>query len=219
MQQWVVVYQYPGTAVVKPKRTHPWARRIGFVLLALGLGGFFGPLIPAIRLEAAYALYRVIPTPTPPLASSGADAPQSQEFTLIIPKIGVNSPVIPNVDPTNPGEYDAALLTGVAHSSLSFLPDGNGTVYLFSHSTNYDWFVKDLNAVFYLVKNLETGDTIQISYHGKQYTYTIRAKKIVSPKDISYLVPTVGVSSLILETCWPPGSTAERLLVFADLTK
>lgn len=219
---WEILYQRGkspsrATVIIRPKKNHDFARGAGFVLLALGLGGFLGPFIPAIRLESAYALYKVFPTPAPTPAAIEQPQKQSQEFRLIIPKIGVDSPVIPNVDPTNPGEYDAALLTGVAHSSLSFLPDQNGTVYLFSHSTNYDWFVKELNAVFYLVKNLDKGDTIQISYHGKQYTYTIRDKKIVNPKDISYLVPTVGTKSLILETCWPPGSTYQRLLVMADL--
>lgn len=213
MNGWVVIYKYPGMAIVKPKQTHPWARGLGFVMLAIALGGFLGPFIPAMRLETSYAVAQVLPTATP--------APRvfTNEFRLLIPKIGVNAPVIANVDPTKPETYDAALLQGVAHSSTSFLPDQDGTVYLFSHSTNYDWFVKDLNAVFYLLKNLEAGDSIEIKYHGKLYTYIIRRKKIVSPRDISYLVPTVGKKSLILETCWPPGSTAERLLVFADLTQ
>jgi len=227
ISQWEVIYQYPparhasracegvagrGTYIIKPKRTHEWVRGMGFILLTIALGGLFGPLIPMLRMEGSYAVAKVsAPVATP--------TPQSNEFNLIIPKIGVNSPVIANVDPTSPATYDAALLAGVAHASTSFFPDQNGTVYLFSHSTSYDWFVKDLNAVFYLLKNLSVGDTVDIAYHGKTYTYSIREKKIVSPRDTSYLVPVVGQKSLILETCWPPGSTTERLLVFADLVQ
>jgi len=214
MSEWVVIYQYPGTAVIKPKKTHAWTRGAGFILLAIAIGGMIGPLLPMLRLESSYAVAQVLPTPIPPLRRVADEA--TTEFNLIIPKIGVNSPIIPGVDPN---DYTNALKAGVAHSITSFFPDQDGTVYLFSHSTSADIFVKELNAVFYLLKNLVPGDTMQIHYHGKTYTYTVREKKIVNPKDISYLVPLSGTKSLILETCWPPGSTAERLLVLADLTE
>jgi len=90
-------------------------------------------------------------------------------------------------------------------------------VYLFSHSTNYAWFVKDLNAIFYLLKNLHTGDQIVLVYKEKVYTYALREKRVVSPTEVSYLAPVSGTRGLILQTCWPPGSTTERLLLFADL--
>lgn len=145
--------------------------------------------------------------------------PVSTDFGLVIPKIGVNAAVIPAVDPANPGVYRKALKEGVAHASTSYFPDEDGTVYLFSDSTSYDWFVKDLNAVFYLVKNLDAGDTIVIMYKNKEYTYRITDKKIVSPQAVSYLAPRAGAKRLILQTCWPPGSTTERLLIFADLVQ
>ncbi len=155
---------------------------------------------------------------TPLTAPDGSPiTPVSTDFGLIVPKIGINAKVIPAVDPTNPGEYEKALMEGVAHSSTSYFPAQDGTVYLFSHSTSYDWFVKDLNAVFYLVKNLETGDLIVIIYKGHEYTYEITQKKVVSPEAVSYLVPHAGTRNLILQTCWPPGSTTERLLIFANL--
>lgn len=237
MQKWIVIYKYPGTAVIKPKESSSWARSLGFILIAIALGGIAGPLIPAARLEAFYwgqaAVAAVKPAPAPselppsvPVVVNSLITPDgttitpvNTDFSVIIPKIGVNAPVIADVDPTRPGTYDAALLQGVAHSKTSFTPDQDGTTYLFSHSTNYDWFVKDLNAIFYLLKNLKTGDRVVLYYKSKQYTYEINETKVVSPRDISYLVPTVGKKSLILETCWPPGSVSERLLVFADLVQ
>ena len=125
-------------------------------------------------------------------------------------KVAAQAAVIPAVNPANPGEYLDALQKGVAHASTSYFPDEDGTVYLFSHSTNYDWFVKDLNAVFYLLKNLQTGDTMVIYYKSKQYIYRLTDKRIVKPTEISYLVPQSGSKRLILQTCWPPRSTAER---------
>ena len=205
-------------------------------LVALSLGGITGPLVPMLRLESGYALSAISyqlsavskkPKPLPksvpivfnPLKTEDGSSidPASKDFGLIIPKVGINTSVIPAVNPADPGEYLEALKKGVAHASTSYFPDEDGTVYLFSHSTNYDWFVRDLNAVFYLLKNLSEGDLVVIFYKGKQYTYKLREKRVVSPKETSYLIPQKGTKTLILQTCWPPGSTAERLLLFADL--
>ncbi len=209
----------------------------GMAFLALGLGGMLGPMLPALRLEAGFythqahalvkqetqkaepALPASVPVVFEPLATpDGATIdPVNEEFALIVPKVGINAPVIANVDPANPDEYKAVLETGIAHASTSFFPDEDGTVYLFSHSTNYDWFVKDLNAVFYLLKNLDTDDVVVVMYKGKRYTYKITEKKVVSPQSTTYLYPIVGSRQLILQTCWPPGSTTERLLIFSNL--
>jgi LPXTG-site transpeptidase (sortase) family protein len=222
-------YLLTNTYTISPSRL------IGFMLLALGLGGIAGPFVPQIRMETSYAIERLetgfkrllpskpLPGSAPVVVQPLVDAngapivPVNTDFSLIIPKIGVNAPVVANVDPAKPNKYKDALLQGVAQASTSFTPDGNGTVYLFSHSTSYDWFVKDLNAVFYLVKNLDKSDTIVIIYNRKRYTYQITGKMVVASKNTSYLYPTAGRRSLILQTCWPPGSTAQRLLIFADL--
>jgi len=222
---------------VKPWKIFPF-RKLGLGLLMVALGGLVGPLLPEARLETGFYLAQAKtrsdlvlnpPKPLPPAVpvvfnpltqpDGSVISPVDPNFSLIIPKIGVNSKVIPSVDPADPVAYSEALKTGVAHASTSFFPDQNGTVYLFSHSTNYDWFVKDLNAVFYLLKNLNTGDLIVISYKGKLYTYKLTDQRIVASDQISYLTGQPGTRSLILQTCWPPGSTAERLLIFADLVK
>lgn len=224
----------------QPRKARPFQAKLGIGLVALALGGITGPFIPSIRLETGFLSNRAriaiqqfnnvaiekkpsLPPAVPVLfnplvTEDGASIdPINTDFSLIVPKVGINAPVIPTVDPTNPGKYLEALKTGVAHASTSFFPDEDGTVYLFSHSTNYDWFVKDLNAVFYLLKNLNENDLIVIFYQGKRYTYRLREKRIVKPTEISYLVPQSGKKSLILQTCWPPGSISERLLIFADL--
>lgn len=143
--------------------------------------------------------------------------PVNRDFGLIIPSIGVNATVIPGVNPASSEGYLAALKEGVAHASTSYYPNENGTVYLFSHSTNYEWFVKDLNAVFYLLKNVSEGDLVVVMYLGNRYTYAIRETKVVGKREVAYLKPQSGSRNLILQTCWPPGSNSKRLLIFADL--
>ncbi|OGG08937.1 hypothetical protein A2154_02695 [Candidatus Gottesmanbacteria bacterium RBG_16_43_7] len=218
------------------KANTSWSRRLGLILIALALGGIIGPFTPQARLETAFfgsrAKKAVIDAINPPavlppsaplsfdplVAPDGAKiTPINTDFSLIIPKIGVNSEVVEGVNPADPTEYNDRLKTAVAHASTSYTPDEKGTVYLFSHSTNYQWFVRDLNAVFYMVKDLVPGDTIVIFYHGARYTYEVKEKRVVRPNQVSYLVPDDERKTLILQTCWPPGSIAERLLVFADL--
>ena len=241
MQTYGIIYQYPPKSKASPKsslKRRGLLRLTAIGLIALSLGGIAGPLTPAMRLESTYWINRVstsvfqskaeanakslpksVPVVFNPLKTEDGSSidPASKEFGLIIPKVGINTSVIPAVNPSDPGQYLEALKKGVAHASTSYFPDEDGTVYLFSHSTNYDWFVKDLNAVFYLLKNLSEGDLIVVYYKGRQYTYKLREKRVVKPTDISYLIPQKGTKTLILQTCWPPGSTTERLLLFADL--
>jgi len=214
------------------------SRTIGIGLLVMAFGGFVATNATKLRLDVAYKTHEAklavhsLTNPTKPLPPSAPvifepliDAtgkeitPVNTEFSLIVPKIGINAPVIASVNPADTKSSNKALKEGVAQSATSFTPDQNGTVYLFSHSTNYEWFVKDLNAIFYLVKDLLPGDTIVVFYKGIRYTYELKEKRVVKPKEISYLVPEEGKKSLILQTCWPPGSTAERLLLFADLVE
>jgi LPXTG-site transpeptidase (sortase) family protein len=211
-------------------------RPLASALLIVSLGGITGPLIPEIRLESLYALSRarqaVIQTISPvqalppsapvlfnPLVTQDGTVmtPVDSNFSVIVPKVGINAPILADVDPKKEESYLPALAKGVAHASTSFLPDQDGTVYLFSHSTNFDWFVQDLNAVFYHLKSLDAGDLIVVVYKNVRYTYRLREKKVVAPNEISYLIPQHGTRTLILQTCWPPGSTAQRLLLFADL--
>lgn len=246
MQSSGIIYKYqpPQRASKKVKPFLPTrlnlSRLLALGLIALSLGGITGPLYPSIRLETGFAISRLnnftiqqlnnVFNPSKPLprsvpiifnplvAEDGSQiSPVNTDFSLIIPKIGVNAPIVPAVNPANPGEYLEALQKGVAHASTSYFPDEDGTVYLFSHSTNYDWFVKDLNAVFYLLKNLSEGDLIVVFYEGKRYTYRLAEKRITAATEVSYLVPQGGKKRLILQTCWPPGSVAQRLLIFADL--
>lgn len=225
-----------GHALQMASKRAGWTKLVGIGMIALALGGVSAPFIPRLRLESRYYLSHAksylqgetlepqktaMPAVFNPLKQPDGSViePVDKEFSLVIPKIGINAAVIPSVNPTKPGEYSQALKKGIAHSSLSYFPNEDGTVYLFSHSTNYDWFVGDLNAVFYLLKNLEEGDTMVVMYKGTPYTYRLTEKRVVAATAVSYLVPQAGARRLILQTCWPPGSISERLLIFADLVE
>jgi LPXTG-site transpeptidase (sortase) family protein len=143
--------------------------------------------------------------------------PIDTQFDVLIPKIGANSKVFPNVDASDPNQFLPILKEGVAHAKGTVFPGMKGNIYLFAHSTDNFWDVGRYNAVFYLLKDLAPGDEIVIFFQNKRYNYVVTETKTVNPSDVSYIVNAQNQSqeTLILQTCWPPGTTWQRLLVFA----
>lgn len=143
--------------------------------------------------------------------------PPDTNFSIVIPKLGATSRVIPNVDPVNESEFLQQLTQGVAHAKGTVFPGMKGNVYLFAHSTDSFWNVGRYNAVFYLLKDLSPGDQIITYFEGRRYNYSVERTEIKDASDVEYLVKSQSGEgqSLILQTCWPPGTTWKRLYVIA----
>lgn len=143
--------------------------------------------------------------------------PKDTEFGIVIPKIGASAKVFANIDPSNQEQFLPILRQGVAHAKGTVFPGMLGNIYLFAHSTDNFWNAGRYNAIFYLLKDLQVGDEVVIFYQNKRYDYIVSGSKIVNPDDVSHIVDAQNVSeeTLILQTCWPPGTTFQRLLVFA----
>jgi LPXTG-site transpeptidase (sortase) family protein len=137
-------------------------------------------------------------------------------FSVYVPKIDARGNIVANVDPSNEAEYTEVLKDAVAHTQGTFFPGQNKLIYLFSHSTDSSLNAIKYNAVFYLLGELEKGDTIIIYFSGKRYVYGVREKVIASSSDTSYLTKNYDKETLILQTCYPPGTSFKRLLIIAD---
>lgn len=137
-------------------------------------------------------------------------------FSILIPKIGASARVIANVDPQNENEFKSALRTGVAHAKGTVFPGITGNTYLFAHSANDWWQATQINAVFYLLKDLEVGDEIVVFFENRRYNYQVSGKYIADPSEVSLLINSkTGKEQLILQTCWPPGTAWKRLFIIA----
>lgn len=195
---------------------------------------FYQPVSEEIRYfidQQAHKRYIVVsrlnvpvPTPAPPkgllaeafhIPSVEPLVPVDPNFDIIIPKIGANSRIIPNVDPSNEAVYLPDLQKGVAQAAGTAFPGQNGHIYLFAHSTDYFWNVGTYNAVFYLLYKLQVGDEVDLFYKGQRYVYRVIGREIVDPDAVEYLTRKTNREFLTLQTCWPPGTTLKRLLVFA----
>lgn len=151
------------------------------------------------------------------LGGSEMVVPVSTDFGIVIEKIGANAKVIKDVDPSNEQSYIQALAEGVAHAKGSAYPGEKGNTYLFSHSTDAPWNIIRYNAVFYLLNKLDIGDKVIIFYQGRRYDYVVYDKTIVSGSDTHFLSDSYQEPVLTLQTCDPPGTVLNRLVVRARL--
>lgn len=142
--------------------------------------------------------------------------PPDTEFSIIIPKIGASAKIFPNVDPENENEFLPILQEGIAHAKGTVFPGMAGNTYLFAHSTDNWWNVGRYNAVFYLLKDLNPGDEVIVFFEGRRFNYVVSEKKTAASDDVSYLRNSQGgPERLVMQTCWPPGTTWQRIFVTA----
>lgn len=135
-------------------------------------------------------------------------------FSLIVPKIGAKANILANIDAGKENEYLQALGKGVAHAKGTYFPGQNKTVFLFAHSADSAWNINTYNAVFFLLHELVPGDSIIVYFTNHKYFYEVTGKLIVDPEDTSWFKQG-DEEELILQTCYPPGTTWQRLLIIA----
>jgi len=198
----------------EPKKFH-FPKKIFSFLIALPLIIILYVVSPLVIGEIRYHL---VVEKQPEVVRSKFSyilSPNDNEMELIVPKIAVRTKVLTNIDPNKENEYDEILSNKAAHALGSSFPGEKGLIYLFGHSTN-SIFNKDFfNPVFYSVKNLEAGDQIALLYKGKVYVYKVDEKMVVNPDDFTAIKAGQDEEKLVLQTCWPPGTSWKRLLIIA----
>jgi sortase A len=124
------------------------------------------------------------------------------EAILRVPKAAIEVPILEGTD-------DLTLNRGVGHIPGTSLPGHSGNIAITGHR---DGFFRGL-------KDITTGDTIEIVRHNQTDRYLVRNIKIVLPSDTSVLNQTDD-STLTLITCYPfyyVGSAPQRYIVQASL--
>lgn len=88
-------------------------------------------------------------------------------------------------------------------------PGEKGRVIVSGHRTTY-------GQPFWSLDEMTPGDPIHIETRWGDFTYTVTHKEIVPPDTRAIVVPSKK-AELVLTTCNPKFSAAERLIVFAEL--
>ena len=100
------------------------------------------------------------------------------------------------------------LRTGPGHYPTTGLPGLSRTVALAGHRTTY-------LAPFAEIDDLERGDPIVLTMPYGRFTYRVESTRIVEPTAV--WVTERGTDRLVLTSCHPPFSAAQRIAVFARL--
>jgi sortase A len=109
------------------------------------------------------------------------------------------------------GTEEADLERGPGHYPDTALPGQRRTVAIAGHRTTY-------GAPFNQIDKIEIGDTIVLEMPYGTFTYDVTATRIVDPDQVG-IVRDVGHDRLVLTSCHPLYSAAQRYAVFADLKR
>ena len=122
---------------------------------------------------------------------------------LRIARLGIEAPVLE-------GTSDWVLNRGVGHIDDTAVPGADGNVGIAGHRDGFFRALKDIN----------TGDVLEIETRAGVAQYRIERSWIVDPDDVSVLDPTT-VPAVTLVTCYPfyfVGSAPQRFIVRAVRT-
>ena len=190
-------------------------RKIGavsIIIAVLGVGWIWTPLVISNFKFLIFNQFQIFKT-------SKIQIKNLDEYSIYISRINAKAKVIANVDAGNPAAYMAALKQGVAEAKGLAHPGQKGTTYLFAHSTDSPVNFARYNAVFYLLDKLKAGDEVQVAYLGELYKYRVIRLEVLGSSDTRYLVPQREKEQLVLQTCYPPGTSWKRLVVVAEPIK
>lgn len=153
---------------------------------------------------------------TPVIVEPDAQATVGPDPKIIIPKIGVEAPVVYDEPRVDEPSYQAALERGVVRLGNTADPGTKGNIVIGGHSSNNVFNAGGYKYVFVNLRQLDVGDIFYLNYEGTRYTYKVTvAKKIVAPNDTSVLQQT-DTPTVTLFTCDPPGTNINRLIVQAE---
>lgn len=208
---------HPKLAV---KIAYHFARTFGAGMVSFAIVGIMFSFWPIIRAELTYRFGTKDQIQIEKLTPDSGKAKAEElglnpYFSIYIPKIDAKANIVPNVDASDSFSYLKSLRDGVAHAKGTNFPGGGKTIYLFSHSTDSPVNIARYNAVFYLLSKLEKGDTVTIFFMDKEYKYIVENKFVASKKATQELGDDGSGEKLVLQTCDPPGTSLNRLMVIA----
>jgi sortase A len=166
--------------------------------------------LPLITLETVPPPLPTLPAAPPPPttvapspASSGGGSGGGGLGRIEIPKLGVSAGL-------QSGVALSVLDRGPGHWPGTALPGQPGNVVVAGHRTSH-------GGIFRYINTLVPGDQIIFENGDGRFVYAVTGTQIVNP-DAMWIIGQGGGSRATLFACHPPGSTAQRIVVFAKLS-
>lgn len=149
--------------------------------------------------------------------------PVNTSFSVVIPSVHINIPVIGHIDPSNTPAYEHALAHGAVEAKKALVngttiqganPGEGGNIFIFAHS-NVPWgSTAYFASAFSGLKDVQLKDMVYVYYNNAVYIYEVYDKEVVSKVAFDVVGPTKS-EVLTLMTCWPLGVDSQRLIVKA----
>ena len=143
---------------------------------------------------------------------------------LIIPKLGLNVPV---VTPSNANllkqdwsaletDIQAGLQDGVVHYPGTAVAGQAGNFFITGHSSYYPFLPGKYKSVFARLHELSPGDEYWVYFRGDKHRYVVQSRDEVKPSDVKVLDQPTDKRLSTLMTCTPVGTTLRRLVIVAQ---
>jgi sortase A len=213
-------------------------RTLGKFLISVGFGvllfvawTLWGTGISTDRAQAAleFDFGRQDPIDARELSREGVQSVEVDEsftpgpgegvFRIVIPKIEEREMVVEGVDTESlrkgPGHYPdcrEGFEKPLCTDQEEVWPGEVGRVIISGHRTTY-------GAPFYDIDRLRKGDEIRLETKWGDFTYEVTGSEIVAPNAQDIATPASDKPELVLTTCNPRFSAAERLIVSAELSE
>jgi sortase A len=212
------------------------ARWLGTILMVVGAlllvasGGYYG-LVAYARHDAANFPNEELPREQRPsahpevgvLTDSGdplqpvavvAHRSYPAPDAIVIPSIGVESPVVPvGIVVNKDGELEwETPKHAVGHHAGTATPGVWGNVVLSGHISSP---IRREGNVFNRLPQVKLGDEVVLTTAEGVYTYQVVSRRVVEPTEISVLDPT-DTPTLTLLTCYPDLIYTHRLVLRAE---
>lgn len=155
---------------------------------------------------------------TAPAGNQNASIDTNIPGTLEIPSINVIVPLIWTKDTK---DFDADLKKGVVHYPGTALPGEPGTAYISGHSSGYAWDASPYKKIFSKLGDVPDYSSFTMTLTLTDGTkikqqYVVARRGIYKPDDQEQFKNTAE-PLVALSTCWPVGTTKDRLVLFGKL--
>lgn len=144
---------------------------------------------------------------------------------ISVPSLHIRAPVLlPSMKYWSSQAWDLLeqqMQVGLNHGAVAYphsaSPGTNGSLIVAGHSSPPDdkSAASAFGALFAKLPDIEIGEEIEVSVGGEIVRYKVEAKEVVSPKATSILQQQSDESILKLITCYPVGTTRDRMIITA----
>jgi LPXTG-site transpeptidase (sortase) family protein len=193
------------------------------------LGKHFARNVDETHISASVTEQLETVTVQPELHASAIELEKwgiKRAWSIAIPSLGIRAPVLlPSMKNWSMRAWDMLeeqMQVGLNHGAVAYPhsagPGKKGNLIIAGHSSPPTESAREseFGSLFAALPEIKIGDVISITTAGSPISYRVVKKTIVSPQMTSILEQQEDESILKLITCYPVGTTRDRMIVLAE---